>query len=61
MKMDHESGQYRIRRKGLLPLLEMGVRFFRPFCLKFYAGLIRLAFGPEEAKRRRMPGSDAEI
>ena len=59
MKMNIESYRYRIRRRGLLPLMEMGVWFFTPFCLRCYAGLIRRFFRPESATRMQMPGQNA--
>jgi len=59
MKMNLESYRYRIRRKGLFPLLEMGAWFFTPFCLKCCAGLVRRIFRPELARRRRAPGQNA--
>lgn len=36
-----ESYRYRIRRHGLLPLIECGVWLVTPFCLNCYAGMIR--------------------
>ena len=59
MKMNLESYRYRIRRKGLFPLLEMGAWFFTPFCLKCCAGLIRRVLRPELAPRKRPPGQNA--
>jgi hypothetical protein len=59
MKMNLESYRYRIRRKGLFPLLEMGAWFFTPFCLNCFAGIIRRHFRPEPARRRRAPGQNA--
>lgn len=59
MKMNFESYRYRIRHKGLFPLLEMGAWFFTPFCLKCYAGLIRRIFRPEAVTKRRAPGQNA--
>ncbi|WP_243669036.1 hypothetical protein [Methanoculleus chikugoensis] len=57
MKMNLESYRYRIRRKGIFPLLEMGAWFFTPFCLRCCAGLVRRLFHPPElARRRRAPG-----
>jgi len=57
MKMNFESYRYRIRHNGPLPLLEMGVWFFTPFCLKCFAGLARRALRPGSAPERRTPGS----
>lgn len=57
MKMNFESYRYRIRHNGPLPILEMMVWFFTPFCLKCFAGLIRRALRPDSAPQRRMPGS----
>mgnify|MGYP005832028735 CR=1 FL=1 len=57
MKMNFESYRYRIRRNGPLPVLEMGVWFFTPFCLKCFAGLARRALRPGSAPQGRMPGS----
>jgi poly-gamma-glutamate synthesis protein (capsule biosynthesis protein) len=59
MKMNFESYRYRIRHNGPLPLLEMGVWFFTPFCLKCFAGLIRRSLRPGSAPERRTPGSGA--
>ena len=36
-----ESYRYRIRRHGLVPLIECGVWLVTPFCLNCYAGAIR--------------------
>jgi poly-gamma-glutamate synthesis protein (capsule biosynthesis protein) len=59
MKMNLESYRYRIRRKGLFPLLEMGAWFFTPFCLKCYVGLVRRLFRPAPTRERRAPGQNA--
>jgi len=59
MKMNFESYRYRIRHNGPLPLLEMGVWFFTPFCLKCFAGLVRRALRPAPWRERRTPGSGA--
>lgn len=58
MKMNLESYRYRIRRDGLLPLLEMAVWFCTPFCLGCYAGLVRRALRPMLLQRRRAPEKD---
>ena len=59
MKMNLESYRYRIRHRGLLPLIEMGVWLFTPFCLRCYAGLVRRLFRPESVTRRRTSGQNA--
>ena len=59
MKMNLESYRYRIRRDGPLPLLEMGVWFCTPFCIRCCAGLIRRSLRPVPVQKRRAPGEDA--
>ncbi|MCK9277420.1 MAG: CapA family protein [Methanoculleus sp.] len=58
MTMNLESYRYRIRRSGLLPLLEMGVWLCTPFCLKCYAGLARRSLRPLSVQERCAPGKD---
>ncbi|WP_292393186.1 CapA family protein [Methanoculleus sp. UBA303] len=59
MTMNLESYRYRIRERGLLPLLEMGVWLCTPFCLKCYGGLIRRSLRPLSVQERRAPRKDA--
>lgn len=59
MKMNLESYRYRIRKNGLLPLLELGVWLCTPFCLKCCAGLLRRSLRPARPQVRRVPGEDA--
>jgi poly-gamma-glutamate synthesis protein (capsule biosynthesis protein) len=51
MRMNLESYRYRVRRNGILPLLEMGAWFCTPFCLRCCAGLVRRRFRREPVRR----------
>ncbi|WP_332450505.1 CapA family protein [Methanoculleus sp.] len=59
MRMNYESYRYRIRNNGLLPILEMGVWFFTPFCLQCYAGMIRRSLRQGPVQKRQAPGGNA--
>ncbi|MFA7562215.1 MAG: hypothetical protein WCY70_02125 [Methanoculleus sp.] len=58
MKMNFKSYRYRIRRRDLLPLMEMGAWFFTPFRFGRFAGPIPGLFRPESAARRGTPGAE---